>query len=179
MPRIKLALASTGLALAAVLIWAGLTASNSPINRPIAGRNAAIAAPVPTGRDDALWIGLGFSGGGTRASAFGQGMIQEIRAMTATPTDPDGLLSEVRLVTGVSGGSVTAAWFGLTGPAGVDRFPDLYLRRNAETYMSMSPWNPLTLARILGGGGNGRATFARFLNEELFNGATFGDLARR
>lgn len=162
----------------AALVAAGLSAGNPPVNR----RLAALGPPLPhqqpqESRSD-LWIGLAFSGGGTRASAFAQGMIEEIRARSTSPEDPDGLLSEVRLVTGVSGGSVTAAWFGLHGPEGVDRFRDAYLIRDAEVHMSMAPWNPLTLARIVGGGGNDRTTFARFLDEEVFHGATFGDLAR-
>lgn len=176
--HLRWALAAGALLGIAVLVVAGLSAGNPPVNRRLAAVNPPLApqqAKAPAGD---LWIGLAFSGGGTRASAFGQGMIEEIRARSASPEDPDGLLSEVRLVTGVSGGSVTAAWFGLHGAAGVDRFRDAYLIRNAEIHMSMAPWNPLTLARIAGGGGNDRTTFARFLDEEVFHGATFGDLAR-
>lgn len=176
MPRPRILVLAFLLLSLGLLLWQGLSAGNASVNRPIAGRNPQ-AAPEP--RDSDLWIGLAFSGGGTRASAFGQGMIAEIRAQSATDDDPDGLLSEVRLVTGVSGGAVTAAWFGLNGPEGVDRFRDAYLIRNAEVHMAMSPWNPLTLARIVGGGANGRATFGRFLNDEVFHGATFGDLAAR
>jgi NTE family protein len=171
-------LAATTLLIAsgAVLVAQALSAGNSPVNRQIATANQ-LTLPVKN-EDTDLWVGLAFSGGGTRASAFGQGMIEEIRAQSASGGDPDGLLSEVQLVTGVSGGSVTAAWFGLHGPAGVDAFRDTYLIQDAETYMAMSPWNPLTLARIVGGGANDRTTFARFLDEKVFHGATFGELAR-
>ena len=45
--------------------------------------------------------------------------------------------------------------------------------------MANSPFNPLTIVRGLSGGANGVKTFGRFLDENLFNGATFGDLAKK
>ena len=174
---IRTGLGLAALALAGALVWAVVTATNSPINVAIIGRNAPLVAADDGGGD--LWVGLAFSGGGTRASAFGWGMLTELRAMTETAEDADGILSDVRLVTGVSGGAVTAAWFGLRGPEGLDTFRDAYLAKNAEAYMSVSAWNPMTLARVLAGGGNGRGTFARFLDDALFHGATFADLADR
>ena len=85
----------------------------------------------------------------------------------------------MRLVSGVSGGSVTAAQFGLYGPRGIDGFRENYLITNAEKYMANSALNPLTIVKGLSGGANGRKTFARYLDEVLFKGATFGDLRAR
>ncbi|MFT7596383.1 MAG: putative acylesterase/phospholipase RssA [Paracoccaceae bacterium] len=85
----------------------------------------------------------------------------------------------MRLVTGVSGGSVTAAYFGYTGPKGVNGYRERFLIKDAEKYMANSAYNPVTIARGLSGGANGRKTFGRFLDESLFHGATFGDLARK
>lgn len=76
-------------------------------------------------------------------------------------------------------GSVTAAQFGLHGPAGLHGFRDRYLLTDAERYMANSPLNPLTLLRGLSGGANARNTFARYLDETLYHGATFGDLRAR
>ena len=56
---------------------------------------------------------------------------------------------------------------------------EIYLTQNAEKYMANSPVNPLVIARGLSGGANGRKTFGRFLDETLFDGATFGDLRKR
>lgn len=151
---------------------------NPPLNqlRDSGPNDTARAAPAG---DEELWVGLAFSGGGMRASAFAHGVVEELRAMTARPGDPDGILSELRLVTGVSGGSVTAAYYGLYGAGGVDRYRDGYLVQDAERYMANNPINPVTIARGVSGGANGRETFGRFLDEALFHGATFGDLARR
>ncbi|MGH1415505.1 MAG: patatin-like phospholipase family protein [Pelagimonas sp.] len=155
--------------------------TNAPINRPKQdGQNAPI---VRVGnRDlpqDDLFIGLAFSGGGMRASAFAHGMLEALQDVGQTPQNPHGLLPHVRLVTGVSGGSVTAAHFGLTGPKGVQGYRERFLITNAEKYMANKAYNPLTIARGLSGGANGRATFGRYLDETLFHNATFGDLAKR
>jgi NTE family protein len=159
----------------------GCAALNRPLNEVLpSGGNLSLVETEAVAEDAGdVWVGLAFSGGGMRASAFAHGMLEEIRAATATSADPHGLLSDVRLVTGVSGGSVTAAYFGLHGPAGVSRYRDIYLVQNAEKYMANSPVNPVTIAKGLSGGANGRRTFGRFLDETLFHGATFGDLRKR
>lgn len=167
--------------LAFVVLLAGCAAANKPINQPLQGSTNAPVADVSSRdlADDSLFIGLAFSGGGHRASSFSYGMLKALQSVDQSPSNPHGLLPHVRLVTGVSGGSVTAAWFGYAGPSGVNGFRERYLIKNAEKYMANSPFNPLTIARGLSGGANGRKTFGRFLNEALFNNATFGDLARR
>jgi len=163
----------------------GCAATNAPINAPLrVGTNGALIeatrdATETAPEDGALFIGLAFSGGGMRASAFAHGMLEALQAAGQSDDTPHGLLPHVRLVTGVSGGSVTAAHFGLYGPEGVAGYRERYLIQNAEAYMANSALNPLTVARGLSGGANGRRTFARYLDETLFDGATFGDLARR
>ncbi len=156
---------------------------NAPRNLPLggeAGKNAPLVddANVDIG-DGEIYVGLAFSGGGMRASAFAHGVLEALRDTTATPADPDGILSDVRLVTGVSGGSVTAAWFGLKGAEALNGYRERYLIQNAERYMATTVFNPVTIIRGLSGGANGRQTFGRFLDETLFDGATFGDLQRR
>lgn len=172
---------STPLRILALLLpfLLGCAAVNTPENRPIMrGQNLSLVDLSDTPPDD-IWVGLAFSGGGMRASAFAHGMLEGLRNATATPADPDGILSHVQLVTGVSGGSVTAAHFGLFGPRSVDGFREKYLIRDAGKYMATSPLNPITLLRGLAGGANGTDTFGRFLDEALFHGATFGDLRKR
>lgn len=172
---------SPRLTLAALTLLASCAAWSPPINQPMEGsRNAPLVdSKIGDLADPSIYVGLAFSGGGTRATAFSYGMLEEMRAATATPDNPDGILRHVRLVSGVSGGSVTAAWFGLYGPSRMDGFRDDYLVLDGERYMANSPFNPLTILRGLSGGANGRNTFARFLDETLFKGATFDDLKAR
>ncbi len=169
-------------ATACLAVLASCAAWNQPINTPLTSTTTASAEPQfgasSKGRDD-LVVALAFSGGGTRASSFSFGMLKALRAATASPANPDGLLSHVRMVTGVSGGSVTAAYYGLYGPRGLNRYREDYLIQNAERYMSTNVLNPLTLSRGLSGGANGRKTFSRFLNESIFKNATFADMWKR
>ncbi|MEM6276291.1 MAG: patatin-like phospholipase family protein [Pseudomonadota bacterium] len=164
-------------ALGALSLLAGCAAWNDPINSFTPEPSTVAEAPfggADKGRDD-IFIGLAFSGGGTRASSFSYGMLKTLREATRSAENPDGLLSHVRLVSGVSGGSVTAAYYGLRGPQGLDTYRE-YLVQDGEKYMATGVFNPFTLARGLSGGVNGRNTFARFLDETILGGETFADL---
>jgi predicted acylesterase/phospholipase RssA len=165
-------------ALIPLLILAACAPWNQPLNQPLEGENASLVEPAVVG-DGELYVGLAFSGGGMRATAFAYGMLEELRAAGVVTGTPNGLLDAVRLVSGVSGGSVMAAEFGLKGPAGVAGFRERFLITDAETYMTTSGLNPLTIAKGVAGGVNGRDTFGRYLDEALFHGATFGDLRRQ
>lgn len=162
-------------ALLSLLLLFGCAPWNQPQNQPLQGTNAALSDSSAVG-DGELYIGLAFSGGGMRATSFAYGMLEELRAAGIGADAPNGLLNHVRLVSGVSGGSVMAAQFGLRGPDGLARFRERYLITNAETYMVTSGLNPLTIAKGVAGGVNGRDTFGRYLDEVLFKGATFSDL---
>ncbi len=163
-----------GLACAAALGGCA-TIHNEPVNRPLADSIAAAPNPgqaVPN-YDDDLLIALSFSGGGTRAAAFSFGALTE---MDATPTRGRGgstsLLDRVDFVSGVSGGSVTAAYYGLKKRAALADFREKFLLRDAEESLSTKV-TPATLTRALAGGVNDSRAFPRWLDENLFNGATF------
>ena len=162
-------------ALLPLLLLAACAAWNPPVNAPLPeGANLSLVAEDAAPDEGEVWIGLAFSGGGMRASAFAYGMTEELRA--AGFGGANGLLDHVRLVSGVSGGSVTAAQLGLNGPEGLRGYRERYLVTDAEKYMANSAFNPLTIVRGLSGGANGRNTFARYLDEVLFHHATFGTL---
>lgn len=165
-----------------VFSMTALLISCSAVNQPVnlsskAANTPDIANPERVSTD--TYVALAFSGGGTRATAFGHGMLLGLREATATTQNPDGILNNVRLVTGVSGGSVTAANFGLKGPQALKGFRENFLLLDGEKYMANVPFNPITIVRGLSGGVNSLKTFGRFLDETLFNGATFNDLRKR
>ncbi|MFO1201948.1 MAG: patatin-like phospholipase family protein [Tabrizicola sp.] len=165
-------------ALLPLFLLLGCAPWNQPQNQPLQGENASLVEPLTAG-DGELYVGLAFSGGGMRATAFAYGMLQELKAAGVDTGTPNGLLDEVRLVSGVSGGSVMAAQLGLYGPQGIDGFRERFLVTNAEAYMTTSGLNPLTIVKGVSGGVNGRDTFGRYLDDTLFHGATFGDLRQR
>src|SRR4029079_8718771 len=131
----------------------------------------------PTAGDDVL-VGLAYSGGGTRAAAFAHGVLQEIDQTTArTRTGTHSLLDRVGFVTGVSGGAVAAAYYGLEKREALTDFREKFLIRNAEVSIATSI-NAVNLMRAMGGGANDVRTFARWLNDNLYNGATFADFRK-
>lgn len=165
------------LVLAASLLLAGCVAADTgPINQPEAHVGPPSPAYLPdTGGDGSTIVGLAFSGGGTRAAAFGYGVLRELED-TAVPGRPAGsLMRDVRMVSGASGGAIAAAYFGLRGREGYRDFREKFLIRDAEAYMHEAP-TPLNLIRVLNGGVNDRRTFAAWMDKNLFEGATYASL---
>ncbi len=84
---------------------------------------------------------LAFSGGGTRAAALSYGVMEELRdTEVVIDGQPKRLLDEVDRISSVSGGSFTAAYYGLHG----DKiFEDAFLRRDGEGALFRGLFNPL------------------------------------
>ena len=106
------------------LLWAltllgGCTAHypvNDRIHQAEPKRGYYVDDPRATRRSESLLVLLAFSGGGTRAAAFSYGVLEKL---ARTEIIWDGrrrrLLDEVDLISSVSGGSFTAAYYGLFG----------------------------------------------------------------
>jgi NTE family protein len=149
---------------------------NAPVNEP--GSSAGLTGKVHlnfeerTAEDDDL-VGLSFSGGGTRAAAFSFGVLTE---MEHTPVRGGGtsMLDRIDFISGVSGGAVTAAYYGLRKRAALDDFREKFLLRNAEEGLQ-TDLNLGTIGRAFAGGINDSRGFPRWLDANLFNGATFGE----
>lgn len=89
------------------------------------------------------------------------------------------LLDDVGFVTSVSGGSLTAAYFGLQGPEGLKDFRDKVLMRDGEAGLRFSLLNPSNLVRLFAGGLNDGSNLKDWLDRDVFQGATFADMFRR
>jgi predicted acylesterase/phospholipase RssA len=153
---------------------------NSPINEfTIEETNVVQTLPDRQDSNDTTIVGLAFSGGGTRAAAFSFGMLKGLEA-TPLPNDPNGrtMLDSVRFISGVSGGSITAAYYGLKGKAGYGDFRERFLVRDAEANMRKSYASPTNLLRAIGGGVNDKSTFGKWLDQNVYGGARFADLKR-
>ncbi|UGV27098.1 patatin-like phospholipase family protein [Rhodopseudomonas boonkerdii] len=153
---------------------------NIPVNVPLAGAvldpDYGIDFTDPAERDDLL-IGFSFSGGGTRAAAFSFGVLDELSRMPVRGAS-DTMLERIDFLSGVSGGSVTAAYFGLKKRAALSDFRERFLLQNAEaplnTQLSLG-----TIGRALGGGINDSKAFTAWLDANLFDNATFASLRNR
>ena len=106
---------------------------NTPVNEPAHG---SVVDQLHLGfkdaaDDDDMLVGLAFSGGGTRAAAFSYGVLSQF-ADIPVPRAQDKLLDRLDFISGVSGGSVMAAYYGLKKRAALDDFRERFLLQNAE-----------------------------------------------
>lgn len=148
---------------------------NEPVNEPAHG---SVVDQLHLGfkevaDEDDLLIGLAFSGGGTRAAAFSFGVLSEFDRIPV-PRAGDKLIDRLDFISSVSGGSITAAYYGLKKRAALTDFRERFLLQNAEegieTRLSLA-----TMGRALGGGINDSHGFTQWLDRNLFHGATYGE----
>jgi len=165
-----------GMILCAAALGGCATIRNEPINVPWADAVSVEAGRgIPTSGDDLL-IGLAFSGGGTRAAAFSYGVLSQLDRTEAGPTRQNvSLLDRVDYISGVSGGAITAAYFGLKGRDALSDFRERFLLRDAEESLR-TPFTPVSIIRAYEGGVNDAQQFPRWLDDNLFRGATFREL---
>jgi len=125
-----------------------------------------------------IYLYLAFSGGGTRAAALAYGVLQELRA---TEINLDGqrtrFLDEVDVISGVSGGSFPAAFYGLFGDRIFEDFESRFLKQNVQRALLLRALRPDNLLRLLTPFLNRSDLAARYYQEKIFEGATFADLA--
>ncbi|RDV05766.1 patatin-like phospholipase family protein [Undibacter mobilis] len=152
---------------------------NTPTSSPMPGfiRPAGAAEAIPARRisGDTV-VGLAFSGGGTRAAAFAYGVLDRMAKYQIPREGP--LLDHIGLVSGVSGGAIMAAYYGLKGPAALHDFRARYLTQDLMAQLDTS-FSLGNIARAVGGGVNTDNKMRDWFNTNLFHGATFADLAGR
>ena len=126
---------------------------------------------------DGLLLALAFSGGGTRASALSYGVLQELaQTEVGTQGDEHRLLNDVELISSVSGGSFTAAYYTLWGDRIFSDFESRFLKRHVQTRLllrMLAPWNQVRLASWKFDRSD---LVAEYYDRLLFHGATFSDL---
>ncbi len=127
-------------------------------------------------RSDELTLAVAFSGGGTRAAALAYGVMQELRD---TRVRLDGtersLLDAISVISSVSGGSFTSAYYGLYGDRLFVDFEDRFLRRDIEAALVRGFLDPLRWFSS-----RGRTEMAvTYYQQTLFGDATFADLIRK
>lgn len=171
---------AVGLILIAFLA-SGCASTFKPFNEPIdqinekSGYRAVnLARPRDYGETFVL---LAFSGGGTRAAVLSYGVMQELRDTTiAANGGRVRLLDEVDTISSVSGGSFTAAYYGVFGEQLFDSYERDFLRQNIQSIL---------LKRLFSPGHWLKSLFSRFDRTEMaidlydrmiFKGATFADI---
>ena len=120
---------------------------------------------------------LAFSGGGTRAAALSYGVLKELRD---TQLDAAGqrvrLLDEVDSISAVSGGSFTAAYFGLFGEKTFTDYEKVFLRQSIQGSLILKLFSPSYWWNSVFSGFDRTEMAVDFYDKQIFEGKTFEDL---
>jgi len=134
-----------------------------------------------------LLLVLSFSGGGTRAAAMSYGVLEALdrvgmpyageEAKTLTGAgEKHALLDEVDVITSVSGGSFTAAYYGLHGDRIFKDYKERFLTRPVQRSLLMRVlFSPVNWVRLMSSKFGKSDLAAEYYDKILFDGATFGD----
>jgi NTE family protein len=138
-------------------------------------RPAVLQARRPVG--DVVLL-LAFSGGGTRAAALSYGVLLELRDMRVTVDGVEKrLLDEVDVISSVSGGSFTGAYYGLFGDRIFADFEEVFLRRDIQDRLFLELLRPLNWIRLLTRLDRTQIAVEMY-DRDIFEHATFADLER-
>lgn len=169
------------LALAAVLLFAGC--AHYPPNSPLVQHDPAygyrftnLAGPE---KADNMLVVVTFSGGGTRAAALAYGVLEHL---ATTEIAREGkhrrLLDEVDIISSVSGGSFTAAYYALYGERIFSDFESRFLKRDVQGELTRKMLAPVSLARASSPKFGRIDLVAEYLDNEIFHHGTYGDLVK-
>lgn len=135
---------------------------------------------APDENSGSLLVVLTFSGGGTRAASMAYGVLEQL---AKTEIDWEGrhkrLLDEVDIISAVSGGSYTAAYYALYRDRLFTDFERDFLKRDVQGEILRKILAPANLVRSSSPQFGRIDLVAEYLDENIFHGATFGDLQRR
>jgi len=138
------------------------------------GRPASTRATMHLGTKesaDGRFIGLAFSGGGSRAAVFGAAVMEEL--------DRTGLLQQVDVLSAVSGGALPAASYALEG-YGDFSFGNGFVEQVGRDFQRamLGPWyaTPQNALRYFLTDRIPAEQVIQVLDDKLFRGATFADL---
>ena len=170
-----------------ILIWMAIVAAGCvhyPINQPIkelhpnAGYRAA-QVKDPQNSDQMLLF-LTFSGGGTRAASLSYGVLEELRKTEVVVAGKKRrLLDEVDGISGVSGGSFTAGYYGLFGDRIFEDFESKFLKKNIQGALLLGVLNPLNWPKLFSGTFGRSDLSVEYYDKHIFERRTFGDMAAR
>ena len=154
-----------------------------PMNHPIRQYDRdygyRFSSVATTGDEDETFLILSFSGGGTRAAALAYGVLQHL-AKTPIGGGRRSLLDEVDVISSVSGGSFTAAFFALNGLAALPDFEARFLRQNVErALLKEALFNPYNWWRLLSPTFSRIDLAAEYYDKHVFDGRTYADLLKR
>jgi len=120
---------------------------------------------------------MSFSGGGVRATALSWAVLSDLAQFDYKSAEKTrSLIDDVAMVSSASGGSVTAAYFGLYGPKGLPDLERDFLARDNMGVLLSDAANPFTWFDLKAIGSSRSTLVAEMFDDQLFHHKTFGDL---
>jgi NTE family protein len=159
---------------------AGCSSLRPWLNEPLVDRPPPPFVNMASGtaRDPTILVAVTLSGGGARAAAFGYGVLAELHRtqfqLNGQRTD---LLAATDVISGVSGGSILAAYYAAFG---ADRLPDFerdFLRQNFQNSLILQALRPGSLYDLTSPWYGRSHLLARRL-DEIYEGKTYADIER-
>jgi NTE family protein len=142
---------------------------------------SSVPKPVPkNNRSEELTVILTFSGGGTRAAALSYGVLKELRDTDIILNNKKRrLLDEVDLISSVSGGSFTSAYYGLFGDRIFSDFEKKFLKKRVQSdLLKLSLLSPKAWIRLLPGLFERSDLAAEYYNQFIFKKKHFRDIRK-
>ncbi|MCB1978579.1 MAG: patatin-like phospholipase family protein [Burkholderiaceae bacterium] len=181
----RVAAAFTRSAVLAVAVLLAACSSVRPwINQPLLAEEPPVAErkavlQMIAARDPSMLVAVTLSGGGARAAAFRFGVLSAMQQARFHWNGRDNTLLEATdVVSGVSGGSIVAAYFAAYGIEGLPRFEPDFLRKNFQNSLIAQALHPSNLIDLSSPWLGRSHLLARRL-DQLYGGMNFGDVERR
>jgi NTE family protein len=143
---------------------------------PSTGYRYSVVRPQLT--NDKPFVILAFSGGGTRAAAFSFGLMEELNQVEYTAKDGSKrrLLDDLEIISSVSGGSFTSAYYALFPDSFFKDFPNKFLYRNIQGGLVWQLFNPYNWFRLASPDFSRIDMADEYYNDNIFENKTFADL---
>jgi NTE family protein len=173
----------------AILLWsAALTLAScgstptreEPLEKVIP-LTAPVLAPGIDANSDKLFVVVTFSGGGKRAAAFSYGVLEALRDVKVTTPDGEqhSLLDEIDLISAVSGGAFTAAYYAMNGKEIFNSYAPRFLNHDTEKDLWHKVLKPSSWPRLAKPLVSRSDLEVEYFDQQLFSGATVNDLLTR
>jgi NTE family protein len=142
---------------------------------------APVLAPGVDANSDKLFVVVTFSGGGKRAASFSYGVLEALRDVKVVTPDGDlhSLLDEVDIISAVSGGAFTAAYYAMFGKETFESYAPRFLNHDTEKDLWNKILKPSSWPRLAKTEVSRSDLEVEYFDQELFNGATVQDVMTR
>ncbi|MFO0997852.1 MAG: patatin-like phospholipase family protein [Alphaproteobacteria bacterium] len=165
--------------LAPLLLISLLAACATPFENPPLNPGEANAdrRTIDLSDPDRPVVLVALSGGGARATALGATILRELRSYTyAARGGQRRLVDDVAIVSSVSGGSVTAAYFGVFGPDQLDQLRPDFLDHDNMKALELEAINPANWWRFTFEPYTRIDVLRDMFDQQLFHGRTFATI---